>query len=339
MEKTNTPFVSIVIPVYNAESYIRHCVTSIVDTKLHNIEVILVDDGSTDTSGAVCDILAKEFTQVRAIHKENCGVASARNVGIESSQGEYIYFVDNDDWVDSNAFVQSVTLLQGTMPDVLFNRYTTVQTNGTHTAGNMYIDASCIHGKSRDQVLTYIQEHRVNVMAPWEYFCKRKILMENNIRFNSAQNGVDDAFFSACVFIASTTYMVGESPVYFWRQRIESQGRTHNHKALCTKLMSVLESFDQLIQKQSTDPVRTYLKYAAYKQCYALVGPYTTYDSTLRAEIQKWVTTHAKFIQETAEVSGGIHKVTNRFLGPLWGTVLSYQLARIKGIIYQYVYR
>ncbi len=92
------PFVSIIIPVYKVENYLNQCVDSILDQRLESFEIILVDDGSPDGSGKICDEYAEKDARVKVIHKENGGLSSARNSGIDAAQGEYIIFLDSDDW-------------------------------------------------------------------------------------------------------------------------------------------------------------------------------------------------------------------------------------------------
>ena len=94
--------VSVIIPVYNVEEYIERCVQSVIDQTFSDIEIILVDDGSKDNSGAICDRYANEDSRVLVIHKKNGGLSDARNVGIEKSHGEYITFVDGDDCISSD---------------------------------------------------------------------------------------------------------------------------------------------------------------------------------------------------------------------------------------------
>lgn len=92
--------VSIIIPVYNVEKYLRPCLDSILAQTYANIEIILIDDGSKDSSGAICDEYAVKDNRIRVVHKENGGVSKARNVGIDCAQGEYLSFIDGDDTVD-----------------------------------------------------------------------------------------------------------------------------------------------------------------------------------------------------------------------------------------------
>lgn len=101
------PLISIVIPVYNVEAYLEQCVESVRSQSYENLEIILVDDGSTDGSGVLCDGLAKADTRIRVIHKDNGGLSDARNHGVLASTGEYISFIDSDDYV-SSAFISAL---------------------------------------------------------------------------------------------------------------------------------------------------------------------------------------------------------------------------------------
>ena len=94
--------ISIIVPIYNVEKYLDRCVQSILKQTYKNIEIILVDDGSLDNCGTICDEYEKKDKRVRAIHKENGGLSSARNTGIKMAKGEYVCFVDSDDWIEKN---------------------------------------------------------------------------------------------------------------------------------------------------------------------------------------------------------------------------------------------
>ena len=104
--------ISIVIPVYNVEKYLQECVDSVVKQSYKNIEIILVDDGSKDNSPKLCDELAKTDDRIKVIHKENGGVSSARNVGLANAEGEYIAFVDADDFVLADSFIRALKYMQ-----------------------------------------------------------------------------------------------------------------------------------------------------------------------------------------------------------------------------------
>ena len=98
------PFISIIIPVYRVEKYLRACVDSVLAQTYKNLEIILVDDGSPDNCGQICEEYAAKDGRVRVIHQTNQGVAAARNSGLEIATGEYIGFVDSDDYIDSDMY-------------------------------------------------------------------------------------------------------------------------------------------------------------------------------------------------------------------------------------------
>ena len=99
---SKNPLISIIVPVYNVEEYLDKCVESIVNQTYKNIEVILVDDGSPDNCPKMCDDWAKKDKRIKVIHKKNGGLSDARNKGIDESKGEYLSFVDSDDYITDN---------------------------------------------------------------------------------------------------------------------------------------------------------------------------------------------------------------------------------------------
>lgn len=115
--------ISVIVPVYNVEKYLKNCVESLINQTYENIEIILVDDGSTDNSGAICDELSKEDNRITVIHKENEGVSRARNTALEQSVGEYISFVDSDDSLEVTAYENLVKQMENNDLDVLAFQY------------------------------------------------------------------------------------------------------------------------------------------------------------------------------------------------------------------------
>ena len=126
----NNPKISIIVPVYNGEDYLEKCVDSIVDQTEKNIEIILVDNGSEDRSPKICDAYAEKDNRIKVIHQPNNGVSFARNSGIEVAKGDFIGFVDADDWIDSEMFERLIALAEQNTADVVMCDATTVYSNG-----------------------------------------------------------------------------------------------------------------------------------------------------------------------------------------------------------------
>lgn len=113
------PWISIVVPVYNVEDYLERCVESLLRQSFKNIEIILVDDGSTDSSGKKCDYFAKKYENINSVHKINGGLGSARNEGMKYVNGEYVAFVDSDDWMDEETYQILYKKSQKSIPDII----------------------------------------------------------------------------------------------------------------------------------------------------------------------------------------------------------------------------
>lgn len=117
------PLLSVIIPVYNVEKYLKRCLESILVQSWNDYEIILVDDGSTDSSPLICDSYAEKYAMIRVIHKENKGLSDTRNRGIEQAFGEYVYFPDSDDWLEPNTFSELSDVIEELTYDIIsFNR-------------------------------------------------------------------------------------------------------------------------------------------------------------------------------------------------------------------------
>ena len=114
----NSKKLSVIVPVYNVEQYLKRCVDSILNQTVTDLEIILVDDGSTDSSGSLCDRYAKDYTNIRVHHKPNGGLTSAWKAGLELARGAYIGFVDSDDWIDPDMYERMLTLAEREDADV-----------------------------------------------------------------------------------------------------------------------------------------------------------------------------------------------------------------------------
>ena len=114
------PKVSVIIPVYQAEKYIKSCIDSILEQSFSDFELLLIDDGSTDQSGAICDNYAQMDKRVKVIHQKNAGVSAARNAGLEICCGEYVTFVDADDCIDRGFLEYAVNVVSDSAADIFF---------------------------------------------------------------------------------------------------------------------------------------------------------------------------------------------------------------------------
>lgn len=188
--------ISVIIPVYNVENYLERCINSVLDQSFEDFEVILVDDGSTDSSGKICDAFSEKSQKVKTLHMKNRGVSSARNRGIECSNGNYIIFVDSDDYIDQNMLSELYREVQDNDIDLCLCGYTQVFADKS-------VDVLPEDG-------TYGFREFLDVMKYWKLNCiigspcnkifNKHIIENHRIRFRLDMNYAEDYLFNINYF-------------------------------------------------------------------------------------------------------------------------------------------
>jgi len=194
-----SPLISIIVPVYNVEKYIRRCLDSIKDQTLTDFECILIDDGSPDNSPAICDEYANADSRFIVIHQKNAGVSAARNAGLDAAKGEWIGFVDSDDWVEKTyvAELRNKILSNETDYDlILFNLVDEFKDNSLEVIEPL--DEKLLLHKALPKYLT--QEYRG---GPWNYFVKKELLLTNKICFDKELIFWEDFLFKVNILAKS----------------------------------------------------------------------------------------------------------------------------------------
>lgn len=188
----NNQRVSIIIPVYNSEAYLAHCLDSILAQSYHNFEILLVDDGSSDSSSGICDEYARKDRRIRVFHTKNCGVSHARNIGLEYACGDYICFCDSDDWVDNDWLK---VFSQYFFYDIIIQGFYVVKFRGNEE--DIKIQQTFFIGKGRadfDKLFTLIYKSN-NIGFLWCRMFKRNIIEKYHIRFNLNYSFQEDEVF------------------------------------------------------------------------------------------------------------------------------------------------
>ena len=139
----NKPLLSVIVPIYNVEEYLEKCLDSIINQTYKNLEIILVDDGSPDKCPQICDEYAKKDDRIVVIHKENGGVSSARNLGLDIAKGEFITFVDSDDWIDETMYEKMMLKQAEENLDLVFTRYKTIKNGSIKKIKELTMDIFC----------------------------------------------------------------------------------------------------------------------------------------------------------------------------------------------------
>lgn len=244
--------VSVIIPVYNAESYLKTCIESVLHQTIKDIEIICINDGSTDQSLNILRNYQKYDQRVKVIDRKNCGAAYSRNIGMKESKGEYLFFLDSDDWLPSE--------------DVLETLYSYSKENSLDVCGG----SLCIYEKGKyitnfiesqkkyvfdeDQIIDY-RDYQFD-LGFWRYIYNREMLLRNKIYFPHYRNYEDPVFF---VNALNTAGKIGnlKKTVYIYRRNMKSASHTVNLDAMIDMVCGMKDNLEFAERNEFYDLYRT----------------------------------------------------------------------------------
>lgn len=220
--------ISVIIPVYNVEKYLEKCLISVIHQNFRELEIILVDDGSKDCSSEICDAYAQKDNRIKVIHKENGGSMSAWKAGVRAAQGEYIGFVDSDDWIDADMYEKLYRAVKENDADIALCGWIR-EGAGIHEKERMFIDG----GKySREDLEKNIFPHMISFGKMLDRYVSpnrvtklfKKELLEKNFKYfdDDISIGEDMVSSFACIFDAETIYVIKDFFPYHYRVNEES---------------------------------------------------------------------------------------------------------------------
>ena len=242
--------VSIIIPIYNGEMFLDKCVQSAIDQSYKNIEVILVDDGSTDSSGEMCDNYASKDNRIKVIHKINGGLVSSRKAGLRASTGDYILYIDGDDWIETDLvkhymnqvfeFKADVVIsshivnLEG-REDVLLNTLPSGVYNKDKLTSVIYPKMLYTGKFSQFGVFSY----------SWGKLYRKELLLENQLKIDESLTIGEDALCLYPTLLDANTLVILEQPYYHYRQRANSLIKTLRTIEI-SKMQKVYDDFKKI---------------------------------------------------------------------------------------------
>lgn len=212
-EEIKDPLLSVIVPVYNVEDYLSKCIDSLIVQTLKDIEIILVNDGSIDKSGDICDKYRLKDNRIKVIHKENGGLSDARNVGIDIARGKYISFIDSDDWIEPKMFEILYSLAIKNEADIVQGDYIKVY------------DENVIVNNISERITKYNSEQILNelygpnyikTVIVWNKIYKRELF--NEIRFPKGKL-CEDEFTTYKILHNANLIIDTNIPMYYYRQR------------------------------------------------------------------------------------------------------------------------
>lgn len=261
------PYLSVIIPVYNVEKYIRQCIDSVLGQQLHDYEVILVDDGSPDLSPQICDEYANRYQEITVIHQKNRGLSEARNAGIKLARGTYIVFMDSDDWWNSDVNVNGIMEIVRNKVNIDMYLFTSLD----------YIDGVGYYKRKEHYNLDQIRTQKVEYyyqdllsngnleVSACTKILNREFLLNNNLLFVGGLLGEDNQWMIRVLRKLQTVQVINE-PLYICRiSRNDSITHTIKKKNVDDLLRIIRESISYYQMEQSnTQIMKLELCFCAY---------------------------------------------------------------------------
>ena len=239
------PEISVIIPVYKAERTIGRCIDSLLMQDYKDFEILLIDDGSPDRSGQICEEYAKKDKRIKVFHQENRGVSSARNVGIDNARGHWISFVDSDDWVSSNYFK---FIEECNDSDLVYFSLTICYTDGSKTS--YQLPEKIVQGEGNIKRLMYkLKENEqqwCHLGYTWNKFFKTEIIKNNNLRFTSNLSLHEDELFTLQYFKYVERVLL--LPVSLYNYQLLSTGLTRKKRNNASEFLLLAEKYKENIQ-------------------------------------------------------------------------------------------
>lgn len=264
---------SVIIPVYNVENYLHECVDSIVNQTCQDFELILIDNGSTDSSGQICDEYASKYPNVRVKHlMPNIMASGARNEGQSLAQGDYILFIDSDDYYIDNKVFEKLKERTLNNPDViLFNHIDYFEKTGTFGKKLYNMDVET-EGRRAVDICKELIDKDSYYNSAWSKAIKRSILEDNNIHFTPGLTVEDNDWYYKVVLHLKSVAIVNES-LYVYRRRtsgsITSSGTIKN----IIDCLNVIEKWTNIIEQEKDNPNAEIISQSLSKQyCNYLIG-------------------------------------------------------------------
>jgi glycosyltransferase involved in cell wall biosynthesis len=246
-----SPLISVIVPVYNVEQYVRECLDSILAQSYRSLEVILVDDGSTDGSGTICDEYAAADSRVKVFHQKNSGVSTARNNGLLIAKGEWVMFVDADDWLETECFETLYPYTQRGVDVAVFG----ICLEHDTFSSKIFAESKTIANNKLILILLEYASHKKYTSllnAPVAKLLRRSFLDENNITFMQHISYGEDTVFVLDIIDCSGRIEFNDKCFYHYRTRADSACNKYNPSSTerIMKLYSLVSTRYEIIHKK-----------------------------------------------------------------------------------------
>ena len=263
----NQALISVIIPVYNVEEYLRECVDSVLNQTYQNFEVILVDDGSTDSSGQICDEYVEKDERITVIHQKNGGLSVARNTGLSDANGNYVYFLDSDDYIAENTFESLLTIAKKDNSDIVFFDAVSFADKNDFTVKQNYIRKNKYKTDCGINIFCQMTENKEFHSAVYLMMFKKQFIENNKLIFVPGILHEDMVFTYQALCLAQIVSQLSEA-LYYRRYRknsIMTSSKTKKHFTSCIDVSEINTKFThKSFKNTASDEIYQYLSRCAF---------------------------------------------------------------------------
>ncbi len=280
---------SVILPIYNVEKYLAECIESVLSQSFKDYELILVDDGSKDSSGRICDEYAQKDSRIKVLHKENGGLSDARNYGTERASGDYIVYIDSDDYVVSTEFLSDLSMkIEDTHSDIVLYKYSKFFEDSKTLTECTFSLRFAEEINDPDELLYELVKHDAYYGMAWVKAFRRELVEKNDIKFQKGLLGEDMDWYFDIVLCAKTYSAIDRSYIAY-RQRSGSITSSHRLKNL-TDFIDILEKWSDKIENADiSEKKRAALMGALAKYYSNLLITYTRLKDSSKKNYKKQI--------------------------------------------------
>ena len=271
--------ISVIVPIYNVEAYLQDCVHSVLTQTYPHFELVLVDDGSPDNCPCLCDEWGQKDARIKVVHKENGGVSSARNAGLDLATGDYIYFLDADDWLEKTALQTLVESLQRQAVDCMGFSFvkefenssernqTTLWEERTYYGEEMELVRRRAVGLTGEELKKFTQMNAFSVL--WAKLYKKSVIDEHHLRFHDVKTlgSFEDGLFNVAFFKHANSFSYLDEALYHYRKTNAGSITANYKKDFLAKQTEQLRLLKELIGDKHEEAYQNRVAYMAMEYC------------------------------------------------------------------------
>ncbi|TDP11584.1 glycosyltransferase family 2 protein [Halanaerobium congolense] len=299
-------FFSVIVPAYNVENEIKRCINSIINQSFKEFELIIINDGSTDNTGKICDELSKKEEKIQIIHQENKGLSFTRNVGMSVANGKYLVFIDSDDYIEENSLFEfHSTIIKNSFPDVLITRLKQVFSD---TVKYMDKELSLIKLYDEYDYIEWIFSKSKNTWPSQRYVVKNKLVREASLKFIEGYLH-EDIDWTFNLFIEAQSFATCN---YYWYNHLQDRKASITNNISAQNIIDVIKivkfNIDKIEELDMNIKIKKIMRLSLVNTLYAILSYFPESNEKEKKQIINLLKNNKNIFEHAKDIR---HKLFN----------------------------